>query len=271
LYKQKYFYLHIPKTAGTTFNNFLKRAFSSKECLFHIENKLDKLENKRVIGGHIILPKATKVIPNFEEYIKLTVFRNPLEQVSSHLRFVKKLGESSEYKRLEGHSSSIKRIVSFLWSIDFSNVEDIKKLINWLEENNYVLFHNTQIQYLIGSKFHVTEEELIEAENIIEKIEYIGITERLDDYIKLLTYKLDLSTKLKSKNLNITVESYGLDITNPKIVDALEPLICYDKVIYKYAKDKFEKEFNSILSSTMKEQEVYGFLDRIVLKVKNIF
>jgi hypothetical protein len=258
---QKYFYLHIPKTAGTTFNDFLKRSFSSQETLFHIESKLDKVKNQNVLAGHIVLPRAKKIIPNFETYVKLTVLRNPLAQISSHLRYVKKLGEASEAKRLEGHTDSIKDIVAFLATIDFSKVEDINKLINWLEDKNYQLFHNCQMQYLVGSRFTITQEQLEDAKHMIDKIKYVGITERLNEYMQFLSQEFGFVAIVKNKALNITSEMYGLDISNPKIIKALEPLICHDKVIYQYAKGKFEK--NILSSLKKKEEKKDNFLDKI--------
>ena len=258
---QKYFYLHIPKTAGTTFNDFLKRSFSSKETLFHIESKLEKIVNQKVLAGHVNLPRAKKVIPNFENYTNLTVLRNPLAQVSSHLRYVKKLGEASEKKRLETHTQSIQIIVSFLSTVDFTKVEDIDRLIQWLQENNYVLFHNCQIQYLVGSRFTVTEAQLESAKRKLDEIEYVGITERLNDYMALLSQELDFKELEREKKLNITSETYGLDITNPKIIKALEPLICYDNIIYQYAKEKFEKDILSLREK--KNYKKYNYFDKI--------
>ena len=259
--KQKYFYLHIPKTAGTTFNDFLKRAFSSKETLFHIESKLEKIDNQRVLAGHVILPRAQKIIPNFENYIKLTVLRDPLSQISSHLRYVKKLGEPSEAKRLEGHTESIKTIVVFLSTINFSKVEDINRLVQWLEENNYVLFHNCQMQYLVGSRFIITETQVERGKQVLDSIEYVGVTERLTEYMELLSQKFGIVGKVKNKKLNITSETYGLDIKNPDIIKALEPLIHYDKLIYQYAKDKFEKEIISFLEN--KKYQKHNYFDKI--------
>lgn len=265
---EKYFYLHIPKTAGTTFNDFLENSFSSSQSLFHIEDKLEKIKDKKVIGGHLTLVKAQKVIPNFDSYIKLTVLRDPLAQVSSHLRFVKKLSEESEKERLMGHTDAIQHIASFLSTINFSNPKEIEELIKWLENKNYVLFHNTQMQYLVGSSFVVSQQQVEDAKKIIEKMNHIGITERLDDYIQLLIYKLGLPSIIKSKKLNNTSEIYGLDITNPLIVKALEPLVCYDKIIYEHAKKRFVRDFASIPRGKVKKYQFYSFLDRIRTKVK---
>lgn len=268
---KKYFYLHIPKTAGTTFNNFLETSFSSKECLFHIESKFDKIVGKRVIGGHIALPRAHKSIVDFDNYIKLTVLREPLAQISSHLRYVKKLGEASEKERLRGHTDPIKKIVFFLSTINFSEPKDITKLIEWLEDEKYTLFHNTQTQYLVGSRFSVSQEQLASAKKAIDQIDYVGITEQLDNYIQLLAFEFKLPSVIKSKKLNITSESYGLDINNPLTIEALAPLICYDEIIYKHAKEKFERDFLKIPVYKIKEQKTYGYLDRIIVRIRNLF
>lgn len=260
---QKYFYLHIPKTAGTTFNDFLKKNFSSAQCTFHLESKIDKVKNKTVLSGHIVLPKAEKVIPNFNEYIQLTVFREPLKQLSSHLRYVRKLGEPSEKKRLQHHTAPIQKIVARLLLTDLSSPKEIQTFIQWLEDENLALFHNTQTQYLIGSRFKVNEAMLEEAKKRLNNIEFVGITEKLDEYMRLLTFKLKLphNSACGNKRLNITSEHFGLDIDDKETQKVLEPLIYYDKIIYQQAQDRFEKAYLEVSKS--KQKVSYRYLDKI--------
>lgn len=264
---QKYFYLHIPKTAGTTFNDFLRKNFDASECIFHIEIQIDKIDNKTVLSGHIPLPKAQKIIPNFDDHVKLTVFREPLKQVSSHLRFVRKLAEPSEKKRLLEHTPQIQKIVARLANTDLSSPQSLQEFIYWLKEENLALFHNTQTQYLVGTRFEMNAEIIQDAKDRLEIITYIGITERLDDYIFLLSHKLGFSKlQFKNKKLNVTEESFGLDTGNSEIEKVLEPLIYVDKIIYKEAKIKFEKEFAQLPS--LKANAIYSFFDRIRTRYK---
>jgi len=259
---KKYFYLHIPKTAGTTFNDFLIRNFEPSECLFHIEIQIDKIENQAILSGHIPLPKAEKIIPNFDDHIKLTVFREPLQQVSSHLRFVRKLAEPSENRRLQGHNSQIQKIVARLAHTDLSSPQSLQTFIDWLEEEKLTLFHNTQTQYLIGSRFTINEAMLKEAKARLNNIEFVGITEKLDEYMRLLTVKLKLRNSVHAnKKLNITRENFGLDIEDKEVQGVLEPLIHYDKIIYEQAKEKFEKAYLELPESKQKVLNIY--LDKI--------
>lgn len=259
---QKYFYLHIPKTAGTTFNDFLKKNFSTNQCIFHLESEMDKVENKTVLSGHIALPKAEKIIPNFNEYIQLTVFREPLKQLSSHLRYVRKLAEPSEKKRLQQHTIPIQKIVARLSLIDLSSPKELQIFIQWLEDENLALFHNTQMQYLIGSRFKIDSVMLEEAKERLNKIKFVGITEKLDDYMRLLTFKLKLpNSAYGNKKLNITSENFGLDIEDQETQKVLEPLIHYDKIIYQQVKDRFEKEYLEVPKS--KQKVFYIYLDKI--------
>lgn len=259
---QKYFYLHIPKTAGTTFNDFLTQKFSEDECVFHLEDKLTAIKDQTILSGHIPLPKAEKVIANFHEYIQLTVFREPLEQISSHLRFVRKLAELSEKRRLEQHTAPIQKIVARLSLTDLSSPKELQMFIEWLEEENLVLFHNTQTQYLIGSRFKIDESMLKEAKERLDKIQFVGITEKLDEYMRFLTFNLKLPNSVYgNKKLNITSETFGLDIEDKEIQKVLEPLIYYDKIIYQQAKERFEEACLEVPKS--KQNVYYRYLDKI--------
>jgi len=78
----------------------------------------------------------------------------------------------------------------------------------------------------------------------------------------LLSHKLGFEKKVKkSKKLNVTSESFGLDIQDKETIKALEPLVYYDYILYKEAKEKFEKEFTTFFPI---KQDSNFYLDRII-------
>ena len=138
----------------------------------------------------------------------------------------------------------------------------MREFIKWLEKENIPLFHNTQLQYFVGSRFLVTDKIFQEAKEYLDSMDYVGITERLDDYMSLLSYGLDIGrVNKRAKKLNVTTESFGLDIENREIQEVLEPLIYYDKILYKQAKEKFEKDF--CLVPKYKQNTFHQYLDKI--------
>lgn len=262
--KNKFFYLHIPKTAGSSLNTFFQAQFSKNQYLTHIESKnifeseskIQDIDEYRLLSGHIPLPQMQYRYKVFEKRTVLSTFRIPTEHVISHISWVRKLGEPGEEKRLKQHDANIQKIVQRLKGIDLSNAQEIKELIVWLEKHNLYLFHNTQTKYLCGGAAGSFEPDLIgQAISNLKKIDFVGITERLDEFMSMLCFYLGWSYIHKEKiSENVNTQNYGLDHKNQDIVDALQSLISWDQVIYKLARERFIDDMHTFLAKLEKQQ-----------------
>jgi len=240
--KKKLFFLHIPKTAGTFFNDFLAAQFN--EYIDHIESKynlekkedVNKLSNLKAFSGHIIYPLFKRTF-NIKNFTTITVLRNPIEQVVSHITYVRELGEESEKERLNKHNDTVKSIVKKLKKTDLSNPTDIEKFIHWLEKKNIWLFHDCQTRYL-GGGGKIQPANLNNALKNLDDINYVGITERLKEFMILLNLTENFKL-IEYEKKNVTKNRYGLDINNIEIRKVLQPLIQNDHIVYRYAREKF--------------------------------
>jgi len=243
----KYFFLHIPKTAGNFFNKFLSRQFN--DFIDHIEVKIDfkkedEIEKLRFINcfsGHISLPMGLNKLDLKNRKI-ITIFRIPIEQVISHITFVRELAEPSEKKRFSSHNKAIQEIAMKLKKTDLSSPQEIENLIKWLEDNKIWLFHDCQTRYLGGGVEFIKPQNLNAALENLEKIDYVGITERLKEFMILLSMEENFKL-IEYQKENVTKNRYGLNINNINIRKALQPLIQNDHIIYKFARKKFIVNF----------------------------
>jgi len=248
-----FFYLHIPKTAGSFFNQFLHTNIES--FLEHIEVKIDlenetdilKLSQYQSFSGHVVLPRVqNKFLHRFPKKV-ITILRNPIEQLISHITFVRELAEESEKNRFVNHSRVIQELALYLKSLDFTNPNEFIKLIDWLEKNEVWLFHDCQTRYLGNGKGAIQPDNLDLALKNLESIEYIGISERLQEFMVLLAHKESLKV-IESTKVNATKRRYGLDINNEATVRALYPLIKNDKIVYRIARQRFIKDLHELMS-----------------------
>jgi len=248
-----FFYLHIPKTAGSFFNKFL--LYNNPSFLDHIESKINlenennilTLEQYKSFSGHIVLPIIKqKFLQRFPRKI-ITILRNPMEQLISHITYVRELAEESEQDRFMRHSSTIQILALYLKSLDFSNPKELIKLIVWLEEKNIWLFHDCQTRYLGNGKGAIQPDNLDLALKNLESIEYIGISERLQEFMVLLSHREGLKV-IESTKVNVTKRRYGLDIQNEATVRALYPLIKNDKIVYRVARQRFIKDLHELMA-----------------------
>lgn len=264
---KKLFYLHIPKTAGTTFNYFLERLVEKELCLSHIEshpelsnfNQSQALMSKKIISGHIAYKRAKKIIHNFDEFKKVTIFREPYQQLSSHLRYVKKLSLPSESERLSVHTDNIKKIVNFIRDVNFNNVKEIETFIQWLVEEDLVLFHNIQTQYLVSNRFSESPNILDEAKKTLDDFNYVGISERIVELMAMLSYLEINKSIVMDMKLNENDKLFQLNIENEDIKEAFFPLIKYDLEVYNYARERFINDFHMFCSSLEKESKSIEF------------
>jgi len=264
--KDRIFYLHIPKTAGTSMNTFLSSKFDDKEVLTHLEsNKIlnaanfaKKTEKYKYISGHVVLPRMIRDLDVFNTMTTVATFRRPIEHVVSHISWVRKLGDPGQEKKLGKHTPEIKRIVNKLLEIDLSNPDDITIFIEWLEEKELYLFHNTQTKYLCGGAPGVFTPQMINTALIhLNKIDFVGTVERLNDFYLLLAGSLSLKVEkdeLVKENANGC--NFGLDISDTKISKVLQHLVDWDNLIYRIAKEKFIDDLHGFLIDFEKNQSL---------------
>lgn len=254
----KVYYLHIPKTAGTVLNGFLQEEVASARAIEHIESNREVLKAGRLsesydfVSGHFGYEVIREKIDGFSTVVTM---REPLQHVLSHLTYVREIG--SNEKRYKQHPLMIRNIVDKLQTVDFSRPEELEALIDWLESKKYFLFHNVLTVYMTRQPKgrRVDERELERALRNIESIDYVGLQERLGEFMLMLSYRLGISLdRVNEKKLNVTSNRYGLDITDVQTVQVLERLIDLDRVLYDKAKKMFADQFFTFL----KEADLAG-------------
>ncbi len=163
----KYIFLHIPKTAGTALRQSLMGSFREKDTatcyrIGHVTEDLEAAvkEGKKLIIGHIDFSHLGEVeIPT--EYKLLAMFRHHAERIiSTYIHFQKHTNPA--YSTWKGGEMEFK---DFLKS-EFAN--------------HYLL------QLFSGKKGKIPEpaeqSELLKiAEQNLDKLSWVGITERFDD------------------------------------------------------------------------------------------
>jgi hypothetical protein len=278
--KDKFFYLHIPKTAGSSMNKFLSSQFEEGEVLTHIESSINfqneddviKADECKMLSGHVQIPQMQHKLKVFETRQTMATFRIPIEHVVSHITWVRKLGDASEKNRLMQHNETVQKIVAKLLDVDLSQSNELEELIFWLEQEKIYLFHDTQTRYLCGGPAQeLSPQHVNNAISNVNKIDFVGTTERLDEFISLLchrnawTIKMDESI-MENKNPN----NYGLDMQDAETRKVLQRLIKWDNLVYDVARRRFIEDMHDYLAELEKAKWPRFSTVRDVM-VKNIY
>lgn len=141
--KNKFIFIHIPKTAGTSIEKALK--LDNKNCLFNKE----KYKNYPVCPQHLYLSEIIKEFPESIEYKIFTVVRNPFDRMVSafsywkktysynlsFIEFVKNSIESSNRRYdYDGHMELQINYIDYNLPIKLFRFEELRKnlLNDWL-------------------------------------------------------------------------------------------------------------------------------------------
>tara|TARA_R110000850_G_scaffold236880_1_gene361664 strand:- start:248 stop:997 length:750 start_codon:yes stop_codon:yes gene_type:complete len=244
----KILYIHVPKTAGSSINKYFSNNLKSHR--FHIEgiNGLNKdiCESYEFISGHLPYNVIDKMLP-LEEWITLISFREPVSYVISHLSWVRQLADQGEEERFNAHPKPFQRIARKMTEYNFSNPDDLSDLITWLEDENLLFLHNTQMYFLNGEHNRSTysHSQVNAALKNLESIDLVGIQEDINQFMNMLSMKFEWPANQVVME-NVSHNKYGLDINDDKITKALFPLYDKDVIVYEKAKKIFEQQAESL-------------------------
>lgn len=252
---QKFIYFHVPKSAGSSLNNFLSANIDN--YLKHIESeKIDSkfvFENYDALSGHVPFSRIEKLF-DLGCISTLITFREPYSYVASHIAWIRKLADEGEEERFNNHPEIFQKIALKMKEFDFSQPREITAFILWLEEIKFFYLHNTQTIYLDLNK------NIERALENLQKIDFVGVTDRLEEFIDILAYEFDFEKlDIAKTNVNKNSNKYGLDVTNEETRKALLPLLDKDIVIYEESK----KTFNALQSLYVNETDLTlkGFVE----------
>ena len=246
------FFMHIPKTAGTSFRHLLESQFEDCEifpdqCMIHRNNGLyphpkqflpylNSLHNPekyiKLFRGHYHHDIGNYVFKNkAKNYIGIAMLRNPVERYISHLK----------HYLLHNRKST-------------KNIQD--EILKGINEEKYIIIEDLQVKFFRGNfkledimsdKYYgmdvpsqtvpIDDDDLLMAKKKLDKFGIIGITEEFSASVKRIFKAMNWKPpKLMPKLNQSTVE--GLDLPH-NAIRAIENKVKYDIRLYDYALYKF--------------------------------
>lgn len=215
---EQYFFLHVPKTAGTSFRVMLQNQFDHSE-IFPDEQMI------RQLGGYPRYPELTTSYSERLKEIKLLVGHYPL--IAYEL-----LGPDT--KVLSFFREPVQRILSFLNYYKSTDNRYLESTFEYIFDSEQHQIANLQVKLLSDGYGERGISRLEIAKKNLSKLDFIGISENFENSV-LLAQKMfnwDLKT---IKKVNVTASKE--DLPN-ELIEKIREMNSEDCVLYEELKKR---------------------------------
>lgn len=225
------FFLHIPKTAGTTLNMILDANFASESILdLYTDDQhsairdmtYNRLADYALIRGHIFVQDYDEILDGPVPMRVFTFLRDPVERVISEYFFLKRWPKSHLYKYLNENKVTLTDYVT-------SDIGVLRRRGS-----------NNMTNSLSGTMAHSLGERLATAwHHLSERFVCFGILERFDESLLLLAKTAGLR-EIFYERQNVRATTADRMVTQAEI----EVIVEYNRLdvrLYEMAAHEFDR------------------------------
>lgn len=234
-YDGSYFFLHIPKCAGTSINDYFHNAIGPQNCLPHVEYELrnngaysdDQLLQYKYISGHF---DTSMLVRLGFVHRAFTVLRNPIDRVTSQYH----------YNRAQPINSLAKFICT-----NNSLTELMKKENRVLAEEAMLVDQATKmlsggLSESVREYEGISDETLLSnSQAMLDAFSLVGFVENIEEFISTLSEKVGIPLAAPLQRLNTGNYEIVDEGTRSCIAEANE----LDCALYEWAINKYKARY----------------------------
>ena len=226
-----YFFLHIPKTAGTTLNTVFDNNLESGSVLdLYTEDQhrafanvtYDRIARYKMVRGHIFIEDFEEILDGPVRFKVFTFLRDPIQRVISEYNFLKRWPKSHLYEYLNRKNVSLLEYVT----------SDCRRLRN--------RGRNNMVNSLSGVRAGDCAERLELAwHHLKDRFVFFGILERFDESLLMLRKLMGLDNTFYEKQ-NVRIMHADVSVGREEY-----EVLCehnrYDLLLYERAVEEFSR------------------------------
>lgn len=239
--KRQLFFLHVPKTGGATLTGVLSNRFAARDCLllYHPpQPDVSGIDSFRYLSGHLPVSFIDRFrMPPF----LFTFLRDPVERALSAYSFYRTRPPDyiNQILLLDGAPEDYQRYEECLRLAREHSIEDF---IERAPELAVEFFGSRQARFLGDFRPEGGEERLEEAVAGLERCDFVGLTERLDESVATLARRLGWRKITPLPRINVTTVRLRRDQVSPRVIEALLELSSVDRELYRYGVERYERQ-----------------------------
>lgn len=240
----KVIFLHIPKTAGTTFRQIIRRNYTREERFgldgeekYQTGQKLKNLSNAernriKLVGGHINFGLHT-CFADKENVKYITFLRDPILREVSYYNYVLRIQQHVHHQEVVSKKMSLEDYISSDLHVELANAQtkQIAGVHTGLQSEPVYLESSIQSGILETAK-----------NNIKEHFVFSGITEQFDQGVILLYKTLKWKFPLYYKSTNIAPVNQKYSRLSDKTLQLIADQNQADLLLYEYVKKSFTEQ-----------------------------
>jgi hypothetical protein len=230
-------FLHIHKTGGSTLTGALSNRFAARDCLslyFGPEPDLGDLERFRFISGHLDI----SFLAGFREPpFVVTFLRDPIERALSSFSYTRSFPPDYQPPVLI-HGRGPEAYERYQAYRRLARECSILELIERAPEVAVEYLGNRQARVLGGTSPDGGDERLDRALEGLERCDFVGISERLEESLAWLTRRLGWRDLGPLPRTNVTTARVRREQVASETMEALLELTEIDRQLYRMALDR---------------------------------
>jgi hypothetical protein len=239
------FFLHIPKTAGTSLRELLSPRFSRAEILAFErsdsrelrDEKLASVDRYRFVHGHVPYALAGR----FERRpFVATILRDPLERAVSAFHYMQGqvLGPVSAARARDYTAAGRMPIGELIRREPLAASRHLGNLQAWILSTPNL---NERFEYGVDHRVAVSGSDLERAKEHLAACDFIGLTERMNESVDLLSHALQARPLGEVSTANRSPARLAVAELDPPTMTALADLTAQDRELYTFACRLFEE------------------------------
>lgn len=237
----KLFFLHIPKTAGSSVLKYYSIFAHTQHT--HIESDRDnnfknvETNNSQFISGHITFGEATNLL-NLSDFLFTTIIRDPIDQLLSHINWICHISKKENHEKYPNTPQEIRNLGKELLHVDFTNHLSVRKWVNNIPTIGHTLLDNCQSRYLLtdAAPTKLEPEHGTKACYNLDKFDIVGNFENISNFIKRVNRSQNLDSRNRIGKTNTSQYTHTPSTINENSIKELTPLWEIDRCVYNKAK-----------------------------------
>ncbi|WP_368188436.1 sulfotransferase family 2 domain-containing protein [Aestuariibius sp. HNIBRBA575] len=241
------FFVHIPKTSGSSWNSLLEDVYGRRNFISHAEFHLpnikagnDSPKTLDCVSAHIPLNNWRRQAGT-EAYGLITILRDPWARLVSHVNWIDRFNNGKDMSGQGNHADKVAHMASLIAQTDFEDRKSVQYFFDHAHDaGHYAHFDNLQVRMLYRGKLRQMEApispELTQgALRSLKSFDGFGICEDGNRFQNELLQDLGQPVRAEVPHKNKSSLS-KLRVDHHIARDVLQPWLAADQTLYRRAR-----------------------------------